>query len=55
MGRIVGAAIAAHYPGLMLPEEMRRARGDGRDTSLIAGFAELRNAGLRLRLQDHLR
>lgn len=42
MGRIVGAAIVAHYPGLMLPEEMRLARGDGRDTSLIPGFAELR-------------
>lgn len=42
MGEIVGAAIVAHYPGLMLPEEMRKARGAGRDTSLIAGFAELR-------------
>jgi aromatic ring-opening dioxygenase catalytic subunit (LigB family) len=42
MGEIVGAAIVAHYPGLMQPEEIRKARGDGRDTSLIAGFASLR-------------
>ena len=42
MGEVVGAALVAHYPGLMLPEEMRKARGDGKDTSLIAGFAELR-------------
>jgi 3,4-dihydroxyphenylacetate 2,3-dioxygenase len=42
MGRIVGAAIVAHYPGLMLPVEMRLARGNGKDTSLIAGFGELR-------------
>ncbi len=42
MGEVVGAALVAHYPGLMLSEELRRARGDGADTSLIAGFAELR-------------
>jgi 3,4-dihydroxyphenylacetate 2,3-dioxygenase len=42
MGEIVGAAVVAHYPGLMAPEEMRKARGNGSDTSLIAGFAELR-------------
>ncbi|HZB91001.1 MAG TPA: hypothetical protein VE397_06145 [Stellaceae bacterium] len=42
MGEVVGAALVAHYPGLMLSEEMRRARGDGADTSLIAGFSELR-------------
>jgi 3,4-dihydroxyphenylacetate 2,3-dioxygenase len=42
MGEVVGAAVVAHYPGLMLSEELRRARGDGADTSLIAGFAELR-------------
>lgn len=42
MGDVVGAALVAHYPGLMLPEAMRRARGDGEDTSLIAGFDTLR-------------
>jgi 3,4-dihydroxyphenylacetate 2,3-dioxygenase len=42
MGDIVGAALVAHYPGLMLSEELRKARGDGQDTSLIPGFAELR-------------
>lgn len=42
MGMVVGAALAAHYPGLMLADEMRKARGAGKDTSLIAGFAELR-------------
>jgi 3,4-dihydroxyphenylacetate 2,3-dioxygenase len=42
MGEVVGAALVAHYPSLMLPEEVRRARGAGQDTSLIPGFAELR-------------
>jgi 3,4-dihydroxyphenylacetate 2,3-dioxygenase len=42
MGEIVGAALVAHHPGLMMPEEMRRARGAGQDSSLIAGFSELR-------------
>ena len=42
MGEIVGAAIVAHYPSLMLADEVRIARGDGRDTDLIAGFARIR-------------
>jgi 3,4-dihydroxyphenylacetate 2,3-dioxygenase len=42
MGEVVGAALVAHYPSLMLSEELRRARGAGEDTSLIPGFAELR-------------
>lgn len=42
MGAIVGAAAVSHHPGLMLSEAMRKARGAGRDSDLIAGFARLR-------------
>jgi 3,4-dihydroxyphenylacetate 2,3-dioxygenase len=42
MGEIVGAAIVAHYPGLMLADEVRIARGNGSDTDLIAGFGRVR-------------
>jgi 3,4-dihydroxyphenylacetate 2,3-dioxygenase len=42
MGEIVGAAIVAHYPGLMMPADKRLARGNGQDTDLIAGFDRLR-------------
>lgn len=43
MGRIVGAAIVSHHPGLMQCEEFRRAMGAGEDSDLIAGYARLRN------------
>ena len=43
MGQIVGAALVAHHPGMMQPEEARRARGAGNDTDLVAGFARLRS------------
>lgn len=42
MGRIVGAAIVSHHPGLMQCEEFRRAMGAGEDSDLIAGYARLR-------------
>jgi aromatic ring-opening dioxygenase catalytic subunit (LigB family) len=42
MGKIVGAAIVSHHPGLMQCEEFRRAMGAGQDSDLIAGYARLR-------------
>ena len=42
MGQIVGAALVAHHPGMMQPEQARKMRGNGHDTDLVAGFARLR-------------
>ena len=42
MGEIVAAALVSHDPTIMLDEEARRAGNGGRDTSLVAGFAEIR-------------
>lgn len=41
-GKIVGAAIVSHHPGLMQCEEFRRLQGAGEDSDLIAGYARLR-------------
>lgn len=41
-GKIVGAAIVSHHPGLMQCDEFRRMMGNGEDSDLIAGFARLR-------------
>jgi 3,4-dihydroxyphenylacetate 2,3-dioxygenase len=41
-GRIVGAALVSHHPGLMQCEEFRRAMGAGEDSDLIGGYARLR-------------
>jgi len=41
-GRIVGAALVSHHPGLMQCEEFRRLQGAGEDSDLIAGYARLR-------------
>lgn len=41
-GRIVGAAVVSHHPGLMQCEDFRRMMGAGRDSDLIAGYARLR-------------
>lgn len=41
-GKIVGAAIVSHHPGLMQCEEFRRLMGAGEDSDLIAGYARLR-------------
>ncbi len=43
MGKIVGAAIVSHHPGLMQCEEFRRAMGNGEDSDLIGGYARLRS------------
>jgi 3,4-dihydroxyphenylacetate 2,3-dioxygenase len=42
MGELVGAAVVGHQPTIMLPEEQRVRLGGGRDTTLVAGFARLR-------------
>jgi len=41
-GKVVGAAIVSHHPGLMQCEEFRRLMGAGEDSDLIAGYARLR-------------
>jgi len=42
MGKIVGAAIVSHHPGLFRQQAERVAMGNGRDSDLIEGFVRLR-------------
>jgi 3,4-dihydroxyphenylacetate 2,3-dioxygenase len=42
MGEIVGAALVGHVPTIMLPEDVRRKLGGGADTTLVSGFATMR-------------
>lgn len=42
MGKIVGAAIVSHHPGLMQCEEFRVLQGNGADSDLIAGYERVR-------------
>lgn len=42
MGRVSGAALLSHHPGLMQNEEIRRVAGNGEDSDLIAGYARAR-------------
>lgn len=42
MGKIVGAAVVSHHPGLFRPEADRIAMGNGRDSDLVEGFERLR-------------
>jgi len=44
MGKIVGAAVVCHQPGIMAPKSFRETMGGGVDTSMIEGFAKLRQA-----------
>jgi 3,4-dihydroxyphenylacetate 2,3-dioxygenase len=44
MGEIVAAAVVSHQPGIMAPEPMRKAVGRGSDTTLVPGFATMRQA-----------
>lgn len=41
-GKIVGAALVSHHPGLMQCEEFRVLQGAGSDSDLIPGYARLR-------------
>ncbi|MCS5686544.1 MAG: hypothetical protein NZ654_14990, partial [Acidimicrobiales bacterium] len=42
MGEIVGAAVVAHVPTIVMPEEVRRELNNGQDFSLGPGLARLR-------------
>ena len=42
MGKIVGAALVSHHPGLMQCEEFRVMMGNGVDSDLIAGYRRIR-------------
>lgn len=41
-GRIVGSALVAHVPPIVLPEDVRRSLNGGHDTSLVEGLHRLR-------------
>lgn len=42
MGKIVGAAMVSHHPGLFQTEAFRIKMGDGADSDLVAGFGRVR-------------
>ncbi|MEI7297463.1 extradiol ring-cleavage dioxygenase [Paraburkholderia tropica] len=42
MGKIVGAALVSHHPGLFQTEEFRVKMGNGTDSDLIRGFRRVR-------------
>ncbi len=42
MGEIVGAALLAHVPTIMLPEQIRRELNHGHDSTLVSGLERLR-------------
>lgn len=44
MGKIVGAAVVCHQPGIMAPKSFRENMGGGVDTSMVEGFGRLREA-----------
>jgi 3,4-dihydroxyphenylacetate 2,3-dioxygenase len=44
MGEIVAAAVLSHQPGIMAPEAVRKAMSNGKDTTLVAGFVDVRAA-----------
>lgn len=43
MGEIVGAALVAHVPTIVMPESERRAMNGGEDTSLVPGLHRIRH------------
>jgi 3,4-dihydroxyphenylacetate 2,3-dioxygenase len=42
MGQVVGAALLAHVPTIVLPEEIRRELNNGEDSTLVPGLHQLR-------------
>jgi 3,4-dihydroxyphenylacetate 2,3-dioxygenase len=42
MGEIVGAALVAHVPTIVMPEAQRRALNGGADTTLVSGLERIR-------------
>lgn len=49
MGQIVGAALVAHVPTIVLPEETRKELNEGKEISLVPGLRRLR-----AEVMDHL-
>ena len=49
MGEIVAATVLSHQPSIMAPEPLRKAIGAGHDTTLVPGFARIREALDRVR------
>lgn len=43
MGEVVGAALLAHVPTIVLPEAVRRELNNGADTTLVSGLKQLRS------------
>ena len=43
MGEVVGAALVAHVPTIMLPEETRREINDGNEITLVPGLHRLKS------------
>lgn len=46
MGEVVGAALVAHVPTIVMPEAARRELNGGPDTSLVAGLERIRREHL---------
>ena len=46
MGEIVGAALVAHVPTIMLPEDTRREINDGNEISLVPGLHRMKSEAL---------
>ncbi|MFZ4079565.1 MAG: catechol 1,2-dioxygenase, partial [Microbacteriaceae bacterium] len=42
MGEVVGAAVLAHVPTIMLPKEIRYELNEGKEISLVPGLERLR-------------
>jgi len=42
MGEVVGTALLAHVPTIMLPEQTRRELNNGQDSTLVSGLEQLR-------------
>jgi 3,4-dihydroxyphenylacetate 2,3-dioxygenase len=52
MGEIVGAALVAHVPTIVMPESERRALNGGEDTSLVEGLHRIRREYIDLLAPD---
>ena len=46
MGEIVGAALVAHVPTIMLPEEVRLEINEGKEITLVPGLHRIKSENL---------
>ena len=46
MGEIVGAALVAHVPTIMLPEEVRLEINEGKEITLVPGLHRIKQENL---------